>query len=280
MRDTFVKTQFKTALLYFAFMFLTVSLSGLMTDHLIANIVSNAFTHAVLPSAEAVTAEIDRVRAIARILNIVFFAIGAYLLLGLTLRPIKELVEAQRQFIANVSHELRTPLTIMKTEAEVAWRTREKLSKEEALDLLQKNLGRVDHVSRIIQFFLILSDYNKQGSQELDRVVSLRQIISKAEGQLADNIRAKDITVNHSELRQNVTINGNPMALEKMILNLLRNALAYAPHGSKIELGLKEEADSIILSVSDSGVGITKEELPRVFEPFLEEKMLYQVVLE
>lgn len=239
-----------------------------MTDHFIANIVTNALNHEILPTASEVTADIDQVRTIARIANLIFFAVGAYFLLGLTLRPIKEMVESQRQFIANVSHELRTPLALMKTESEVAWRSKDEFSKEDAINLLKRNVTRVDHVARIIQFFLILSDFNSKDTQEMEQLVSLKKKLSIVEAQLKAMIEEKGISISHVRTASNVMVKGNPVALEKMALNILRNAVTYTPEGGKIVLVLRERSGGVELAVVNSGVGIAAEDLPRIFDPF------------
>lgn len=142
------------------------------------------------------------------------------------------------------------------------------LSKEEAISLLKRNVTRVDHIARIVQFFLILSDFNSKDSQELEYVVSLKNKLAIAEEQLSAQIEKKRIKVSYVYTSKNVRVKGNPVALEKLTLNLVRNAVAYTPEEGKIVLVLREQLGELELAVVNSGPGIAAEDLPRIFEPF------------
>ncbi len=263
--DPFVRARAWTAILYFAFAFATLFVVGLIVDDAVAKVVEESL--ATGASADAITVRLEEVRLLARVANVVIIAIGAYVLLGVTLRPIKESADFHRRFVANISHELRTPLTVMKTETEVALRSRD-LTVGEARVALESNLSRVDHISRVVQFLLAMSDFNAERSRALDRSVELDAVVGMALEHLSDMAAEKRIKL-VSEFSQTETLlKGNSTALEKMATNLIKNAIAHTPAGGSVLVSIARPAGRLTLSVSDTGSGIPPEDLSHIFEPF------------
>lgn len=270
--DPFVVARFKTTLLYLAFICVASFIVGILYDRLIAEIISEGFSRKVPITAQELTTHIATIRTFYRAFNVGLFSIAVYMLLGFTLRPIKDLLEAQKRFIANISHELRTPLTLAKTELEVVLRNPQPLTRDEAVSALESNLNHISHVSRIIQFLLELSDFNTEQPESFKRIVAL------------DTITQQTVMVHQSEAVRNgvdmrfdfrtddTNVTGNPIALEKMITNLVRNAITYTPAGGIVTISLFREAGKLKLSVRDTGRGIGPSDLPHVFETFFRAK--------
>lgn len=196
-----------------------------------------------------------------------FFIIGGYFISEIVLRPIKNAHDDQRRFTANVSHELRTPLSILKTNAEVALLKGKELTHDDAIEVIQSNIEEVNRMSKIIQFFLNFSTMENKIDRIQMTYVNLSAVSSKAVNILQKRANDKGISLELTD-RGTTTIYGNATALEEMLLNLIKNAIAYTPKGGRIEVALRHTADHTILSIHDTGSGISAGDLPHIFEPF------------
>jgi len=211
---------------------------------------------------------VEEVRWVARIFHIILIGIAAYLCMGLSFRPVERALASQKRFIANLSHELKTPLAVAKTETEVALRRPELLTREEAIVLLKGNMQHINHISRVIQFLLVLSDFDGSRGHIKERLVALDDVLERARVHIQDAADHKQVTLTIENHAEEVSILGNAVALEKMVLNLLRNAVAHTPAGGNITVSLEREAGKLRLSVADTGTGIPAKDLPHIFEPF------------
>lgn len=267
LKDPFVRARLKTTFFYFLFMLVVLSTSGYILDSVLRNILVEAHQPGASIVHDELADRIQRIRTILRLVNIAIFTVAAYVLIGFTFRPIRELLSTQRRFIANVSHELRTPLAVMRTETEVALRHAGDLTREDAIALAEKNLERSAHVSRIVDFFLLMSDYDSSRTVRGNRTVSLSAAILPALRRLADEAEEKgvDLTI---DARPELCVEGNAIALSTLVVNLVRNAIAHTPPGGTVRAGVRGEGGEVILTVADTGTGIPAADLPRIFEPF------------
>ena len=211
--------------------------------------------------------EDSRHRLVIRLatLNLAVFATGAlgsYWLARRTLQPIEEAVEAQHRFTADASHELRTPLAAMKAEIEVGLRDK-KLTKEEAVELLQSNLEEVDRLGGLAEGLLALTQTD---SSPVRAPVSLEEVASKVAKRLQPLADAKQIKVER-ELEP-VIASADELALDKIIGILLDNAIKYSPPKTKITLRTYQKDNHGCLEVRDQGIGIKASELPHIFDRF------------
>lgn len=265
--DPFLYARVTTALFYFGAMFVAITLVNLVLDSVISGIVREALSSARPITPDEVTARINQARWIARCLNIVVFTSIVYLLLGHTLRPIQRLVESQRQFIANVSHELKTPLTVAKTEIEVALRRPEELTPA-AVALLSETNERMNHLSRIIQFFSVIADVTAKHPSTTEEVVRLREAAETVVYDLKAYAASRAVTVTIVDHALRGFVRGNRLALERMLLNLVRNALAHSDPGGVVTVSIGNTGQQLVLEVADTGSGIPKSDQDRIFEPF------------
>lgn len=204
-------------------------------------------------------------------LNLVFINLGvlmfsgglAYFLAGRTLKPIEEMVEDQKRFIADASHELRTPLTTIKTEIEV--NLRDKALSKEAKKVLESNLQEVDKLSYLADKLLRLSRY-EQKQEFTIATTSLKEVLEKAIDKNAASAKSKKIRIVKS-LGETI-IQGDFTALVEAFGNILDNAVKYSPVKSKITVELQDKTDSAVVAIKDSGLGIEPAALPNIFRRF------------
>ncbi len=267
-RDAFLRARLRLTVYFVAFCVIMFFTGSMIIDHVTHGIMLEAFQNpSVLPPEEALS-QIDHIRWGIRLFYILGFAIGAYFLMGFALRPVRDAVESERRFIANISHELRTPLTLAKTETELLLK-KPGLELPRAVEGLKRNLEDIGHLSRIIQFLLVLSDFNGQKAASAFQTVALADVIREAAVHSKRPLEEKRITLQVSMPNTGMSILGNPVALEKMLLNLVRNAATYSAEGSTITITAEEsQKGALVLAVADEGVGMNAQDLEKIFEPF------------
>lgn len=224
---------------------------------------------AAAETGEEIVAQIEDIRTrtlylLAALLSGVTALFG-YIIARVTLVPARNSLAAQKQFIGNIAHELRTPLSIIKTNVEVAMLDEEIDPKIEKI--LRSNIEELDRISEIINNLLSFSAFVRPERMEFSNV-DLGKVVDTVTGKLARLAERKQIelVVRKSEFR---TVRGNPTALEQIVMNILKNAIIYTgPAGTIKATVVPTYRDFIDLVVEDSGVGIARKDLFRIFEPF------------
>jgi len=179
----------------------------------------------------------------------------------------REVHNRQVAFLAMVAHELRSPLTPIQTAAELLSRAH---ADEPLLDQLQALIkGRVAHMARLVDDLL---DGSRacSGRFQLERCpVEMTHILKLT----VETCRpAMDVKLQQLKLhlpRRPLTVHGDPMRLAQIFSNLLSNASKYTPQGGRITVSVTKHGHSMAITVSDSGIGITPEALPYIFELFV-----------
>ncbi len=209
-----------------------------------------------------------------RVLVILFYANGLILLLagaagyflaGQTLEPIEKAMKEQERFVTDASHELRTPLTALKTTIEVALRDK-KLNLKQARKVLEESLEEVDNLESLTSSLLTLAQASQTETRKVFSEVDLAQLAENAYQKIKSLAEKKGVTV-EKELIKALYL-GDKESLEKVILTLLDNAVKYTPAGGKVKIKTYPSSRSVVLEVSDTGVGILEEDLPRIFDRF------------
>ena len=170
-----------------------------------------------------------------------------------------------RQFSAAASHELRTPLTVMKGELEVALRRPRTV--EEYQEVLGTHLEALNEMSHIVEQLLALARSGMSGGAvdwrplELGALVKgvheIWQVVAEEKGIQAE-------IQNHEP----VWIRGEQRLLERLVSNLLDNAIKHTPPKGKVTVRVDREGNHARLTVKDTGSGIPSEELPKIFDRF------------
>ncbi|MEK6325448.1 MAG: ATP-binding protein [Acidobacteriota bacterium] len=173
--------------------------------------------------------------------------------------------ESMREFMADASHELRTPLSIIRGEADVALsQDRDATEYREALATIQDEAKRL---SRIVDDMMALAraDAGQRPLQiEEFYLNDLVEECCKAARVLALN-DGVSLTFDPTE---DIAFRGDEDLLRRMVLNLLDNAIKYTPPGGSISVKLACESTTVKIVVSDTGIGITADSAPHVFERF------------
>jgi heavy metal sensor kinase len=171
-----------------------------------------------------------------------------------------------QQFSSDASHELRTPLTIMRGELELALRSKRSTS-EEYRTVLSSALEETIRMTTIVDNLLTLTKADMGTSYIKMQDVWLRPIIQELYEDSEILAERKKISVSIGSL-DDVLVTGDPVRLRQLCLNLIDNAIKYTPELGTVQVSLIRENGTAKISVKDSGIGIPKEELSKIFDRF------------
>ncbi len=190
---------------------------------------------------------------------------GGAILALYDLTPFRRLEAVRRDFVANVSHELRTPLTVITGFVET-------LADEELPDDLRRQFlgmtaSNVRRMQRIVDDLLDLSRIESGGWLPNPAELDLRALTAEIVSPLRDQALAKGVDLDVCIPVEVRTAYADPTAARQILSNLTENALRHTSTGS-VTLFAETTAEGVWLGVRDSGIGISEEHLPRIFERF------------
>ena len=169
---------------------------------------------------------------------------------------------AQRDFVANASHELRTPLAIMRTELDVTLSDPQADAKElhhtvtAIRSAIERSEGTIDGL-------LVLAESEDLAER---KPVDLADVAQAVACERLPEARARGLTIRLDA--RPVVVLGEVALLNRLVDNLLANAIQYAPEGSAVEVDVRLDGSSVLLSVTNGGEVVDQAELPRLFERF------------
>ncbi|PIR20425.1 MAG: hypothetical protein COV45_06540 [Deltaproteobacteria bacterium CG11_big_fil_rev_8_21_14_0_20_47_16] len=185
---------------------------------------------------------------------------------GYDLTPQRQLEEVQREFVANVSHELKTPLTAIRGYAET-------LQNEDATEpVMTRNFVNIiarnaEQMQFMVEDLLRLSKLEAGRTQLVMEEVAVADVVSEVIARFHPHIQEKKIDCQVKPLGVDI-IRTDYRMLTHIINNLVDNAVKYSREGDTLRISGRQQGDDWTLEIADTGVGISSEELPRVFERF------------
>lgn len=175
----------------------------------------------------------------------------------------------RRLFVSNVSHELRTPLTSVKSYLEAL--DEGALYEPVAPDFIKVSLNETNRMMRMVTDLLHLSRIDNASGHLDVELINFTAFITFILNRF-DKMRAQDQEKKYELVRDypitSVWIEIDTDKMTQVIDNILNNAIKYSPDGGKITVSMKTTDDQMILSISDQGLGIPKEDLPKIFDRF------------
>lgn len=175
----------------------------------------------------------------------------------------------RRLFVSNVSHELRTPLTSVKSYLEAL--DEGALSEPVAPDFIRVSLDETNRMMRMVTDLLHLSRIDNATSHLDVELINFTAFITFILNRF-DKMRSQEQEKKYELVRDypitSVWIEIDTDKMTQVIDNILNNAIKYSPDGGKITVSMKTTDDQMILSISDQGLGIPKEDLPKIFDRF------------
>lgn len=175
----------------------------------------------------------------------------------------------RRLFVSNVSHELRTPLTSVKSYLEAL--DEGALTEPVAPDFIKVSLDETNRMMRMVTDLLHLSRIDNETSHLDVELINFTAFITFILNRF-DKMKSQDEEKKYELVRDypinSVWIEIDTDKMTQVIDNILNNAIKYSPDGGKITVSMKTTDDQMILSISDQGLGIPKEDLPKIFDRF------------
>ncbi len=182
------------------------------------------------------------------------------------LQRIEAALDRVSRFSADASHELRTPITIMRTRAELALRRPRTLAENrQTLEQLHTELVQT---SELLDNLMLLARADSEAEQLRFEPANIEHVLKDALAQVSPIADQKRVSL-HAVLPQHpICIAGDRQLLQRLFLILIDNAVKYTPPLGHVSIALAAEDGMIIVSVRDTGIGISDEDLPHIFDRF------------
>ncbi len=180
----------------------------------------------------------------------------------------EKLERSRREFVANVSHELRTPITVIKSYSDILADSPD-ADPETRTRFLDTISSETDRMAKIISDLLTLSSLDEKTNYTRPaEQIDVRNMVENLVDRLAPQAKKREQTLTYTPINDVPKIKGDRGALDRVLTNIISNALKYTPSGGTIEIFTSKVYNDIMIKVSDTGIGISKEQLPNIFDRF------------
>lgn len=180
---------------------------------------------------------------------------------------LRRLENIRRDFVTNVSHELKTPLTSIQAYADTL-ASGAVDDPDRAREFLERILDQSDRLYRLILDLLQLAKIESEAETFVAEHVDVAEVIEECIGGQADIAEGKQITVRLRPLGSRVVALVGRRELRTILDNLINNSLTYTPEGGQVRVAWSADAGRARISVTDTGIGISRDQQSRVFERF------------
>jgi two-component system phosphate regulon sensor histidine kinase PhoR len=189
------------------------------------------------------------------------------LLLFQDLTELRSLQTMRREFVGNVSHELRTPLSAIKAIVETL-KGGAIDDKEIASDFLTKVEGEIDRMTQMVAELIELSRIETGQAKLRLESTNLNQLIEQVIARLSPQAERQKVAISTKFAADLPLVSTDAERIQQALLNIVHNAIKFTPSGGKVTVSTDVQGNSVVVSVADTGIGISKEDLPHIFERF------------
>ena len=200
--------------------------------------------------------------------TLILSGLGGIWLTHEAIAPIKASFLQLKQFTADASHELRGPLTAIKASVDIMKSHPERIHPKDTKKITAIS-SATDQMGQLIEDLLFLARTDKKVVMPTreKKAVSLDQILQNIVVLLEPFAQSKNITL-ESQIQEDFFVLGEKSQLTRLFSNLLQNALQYTPEGGTVILELYKQSRYAVINVKDTGIGISPEQLPYIFDRF------------
>ena len=175
---------------------------------------------------------------------------------------------AKDEFLAMLGHELRNPLSPILTALQLM-KLRGEPGSERERTVIER---QVNHLTRLVDDLLDVSRIARGRVELKTEIVEVAEVVAKAIEMASPLLEQRNHTLKVDVPRRGLRVDGDPTRLAQVISNLLTNAAKYTPPNGVVTVRAEQKADDVVLSVRDTGIGISAEVLPRIFDLFVQER--------
>jgi two-component system sensor histidine kinase CiaH len=214
---------------------------------------------------------LDQLRDTLIVLNLcllIVIPIASWFLAKKTLAPVQEAHERQKQFVSDASHEMRTPLAIITGEIDVT--LNKKRSVHEYQETLVSTREETKRLSTLVENLLFLAKDDQQANTFQLQPVDITDVINDVKQSLQAKSSKKQlsVTLTVSDTMESPIVEGHPVLLRQLFYNVIDNAITYTPSQGKISIALSEFKKTIAIFITDTGIGIAKEDIAKLTRRF------------
>lgn len=190
-----------------------------------------------------------------------------YWLAGRNILPISQMYERQKQFTADASHEMRTPLAVMKLAVQGLREDEDSRLSEFAKESVEMLDSEADRLSRLTENLMTLARSDEDNLPAYTEQVDMTALCHKVAAQLALLAEQKQIVLKQ-EIQADLSVYGDELALSRLLIILIDNALKYSSAKTTVTLRGARVKAQMVIEVRDEGCGISDEDKQRIFDRF------------
>lgn len=201
------------------------------------------------------------------LLALIIATIVGHLLSGKAMVPLRSAYEKQRQFAADASHELRTPLAVVMASADLL-QNDPSITSPFLKQVIEDVRDEVKKMTKLVSDLLIVARSDNKALKLKPSKFDLGAVVAQTARLMQPLAEQKKITLSAEKLNKAV-IQADEQKIRQLVLILVDNAVKYTPEGGRVVVEFREtEKDKVCLAVSDTGIGISKEDQEKVFDRF------------
>ncbi|WHH57873.1 HAMP domain-containing sensor histidine kinase [Petroclostridium sp. X23] len=202
---------------------------------------------------------------VAAVMLIIIFFISRFFA-NRSIQPIKEAFDRQKQFVADASHELKTPLSVINTNVDVLLSNGEENINSQS-KWLHYIKSEAERMTKLTNDLLYLTQLDYSDIKMIFADFNLSEIVENVILTMEAIIFESNISLDY-EIQPNLMTHGNSEQIKQVVMILLDNAIKYTNHKGLINISLKKHFNAIVLSVTNTGEGISEEHIDRIFDRF------------
>jgi len=183
---------------------------------------------------------------------------------------LREVDQNHRDFVANVSHELKTPITNVRSYAETLIDVGDNIDPKQRTHFLNVVLNESDRMSKMVSDLLLLTKMDAGNIDMEFRIFDFTESVQRVYDASSLDAAKRGLKMTLSLGKRPQNINGDPDRIGQVITNIVSNAVRYTPDGGNITITVTsdERKNQVLATITDTGIGIPKEEIPKLFERF------------
>lgn len=187
-------------------------------------------------------------------------------------KQLEELNEFQSQFFINVSHEIRTPLTLIKGEIDQLELLKGSAYEKEGFDIKNRLNKQVNKIKNIVDDVLDLAKMKEANFKISPTPYLINKLIDKLYTSFEPLCNQKDIVLTVKKEKDEYWVSSDIIFLERALNNIILNAIKYTPKKGNITVSLNKLNEQIIISIKDSGIGISEKDIKLIYNRFYQVK--------